>query len=81
MYQMFIQDKWMIPAAADLTGVPEADIQKTWDRAVKETKLCIINVPGDLPTMKKCPVCELNVRQDAKECKTPDCSYYWVEAE
>lgn len=79
MYQLFLQTKWMIPAAADFTGMSETDILKAWDRAVKNRKPCVINVPGELPSMKKCPVCEMNVRADAKECKTPNCAYYWVE--
>lgn len=59
----------MIPAVADLVGVPVEDVQKAWKKAKKNKKACVLYLAGDLPPMKKCPVCEINMRQDATECK------------
>lgn len=78
-FELFVQSAWMIPAAADLSGIPVEKVQKIWDAAQKKEKLCILTVPGDLPPMKKCPICELNYRQDATVCNTPKCGHIWED--
>jgi hypothetical protein len=78
-YQLFIGHDWVIPAAADFTGIPEATIQKAWDKAQKQGKLCVLTVPGDIPAHKKCPVCSVNVRQETMVCPTDKCAYSWED--
>lgn len=80
-YQLFIQQAWVIPSAADFTGISEEKLRKAFEEADKKKICCVVTVPGDIPPYKKCPICELNTRKNASVCKTESCGYIWKEAD
>lgn len=81
-YKMFISDAWVIPAASAYTGLSETTIDKAWIKAQKQGKLCVLTVPGHLPPHKRCPICNVTVRREAKFCPTPkpNCEPYSWES-
>lgn len=69
-YKVLVASEKLIPAAADLTGLSEEEIQRHWDKAKKKGDLCTFQVPGEFPLTKRCAVCSTLARMEAEDCKT-----------
>lgn len=69
-YNVLVAAAYLIPATADLTGLPEEVIQKHWDAAQKKNDLCTFRVEGDLPATKRCGHCSTLLRREVSRCVT-----------
>lgn len=74
-YDVFLQHEWLVPAAAEFTGMPLSEVQTLWNVAVAKGKPCTFRVKGDFPSFKHCKVCGTMARKNAMWCKTCGTEY------